>query len=231
MATSTTRRVTLIHGLDPTRPVTCGLHMASLHRDNGLRVDEVFAETDVAVMHSYPMYTEWARGPLDPDLAPYSCALAQALCGKPVLMEEWGGCTTAPGEPSQLWDWEGYGGRPMRQFMASEEDLTAYVEAVLPRLVAVGATGAIPWCFADVIPALWERPPYHDWRHERSFGLLRPDGSLKPHAEALRRFAATKPQIARPPAIELDAIDPDDYYRDPVGTLVARYAHFRAVPG
>lgn len=231
MATSTTRRVTLIHGLDPTRPVTCGLHMASLHRDNGLRVDEVFAETDVAVMHSYPMYTEWARGPLDPDLAPYSCALAQALCSKPVLMEEWGGCTTAPGEPSQLWDWEGYGGRPMRQFMASEEDLTAYVEAVLPRLVAVGATGAMPWCFADVIPALWERPPYRDWRHERSFGLLRPDGSLKPHAEALRRFAATKPQIARPPAIELDAIDPDDYYRDPVGTLVARYAHFRAVPG
>jgi len=223
--------VTLIHGLDPMRPITCGLHMASLHRDNGLRVDEVFAETDVAVMHSYPMYTEWARGPLDPDLAPYSCALAQALCGKPVLMEEWGGCTTAPGEPSQVWDWKGYGGRPMRQFMASEEDLAAYVEAVLPRLVAVGATGAMPWCFADVTPALWERPPYRDWRHERSFGLLRPDGSLKPHAEALRRFAATKPQIARPPAIKLDSIDPDDYYRDPAGTLVARYAHFSAVPG
>jgi hypothetical protein len=41
--------VTLSHDLDPTRPLTCGLHMASLHRDNGLRVDEVFAETDIAV--------------------------------------------------------------------------------------------------------------------------------------------------------------------------------------
>jgi len=44
--------------------------------------------------------------------------------------------TATPGEPSQVWEWEGYKGRPMRQFMASEEDMAAYVEAVLPRLVA-----------------------------------------------------------------------------------------------
>jgi len=221
--------VTLIHALDPSRPVTCGLHMDSLHRDNGLRVDEVFAETDIAVMHSYPMYTGWARGPLDPDMVPYSCALVEALCGKPVLMEEWGGCTTAPGTPSQVWQWEGYG-RPMQQFMAAEDELAAYVAAVLPRLVAVGATGALLWCFADVIPDLWERPPYRDWRHERFFGLVRPDGSLKPHAEVLRRFAATKPQVARPPAVKLDPLDPDEYYRDPIGLLVARYADFSAAP-
>src|SRR5688572_20821636 len=51
----------LIRSIDPAHPVTCGLHMASLHFDNGLRVNDVFAETDVAVMHSYPMYTNWAR--------------------------------------------------------------------------------------------------------------------------------------------------------------------------
>ena len=221
--------VTLIHELDPLRPVTCGLHMASLHRDNGLRVHEVFAETDIAVMHSYPMYTDWARGPLDPDLVPYSCAVVEALCGKPVLMEEWGGCTAAPGAPSQVWSWE-FAGRPMQQFMAAEDDLAAYVEAVLPRLVAVGATGALLWCFADVPPALWERPPYRDWRHERSFGLMRPDGSLKPHAEVLRRFAATNPRVVRPPAVALDPIDPDEYYRDPTGVLVTRYRGFSAAP-
>jgi endo-1,4-beta-mannosidase len=221
--------VTLIHGLDTTRPVTCGLHMDSLHRDNGLRVNEVFTETDIAVMHSYPMYTKWARSPLDPDLVPYSCAIVEALCGKPVLMEEWGGCTTAPGAPSQVWEWEGYG-RQMQQFMTSEEDLAAYVEAVLPRLVAVGATGAMLWCFTDYIPELWDRPPCRDSRHERFFGLVRPDGSLKPHAEVLRRFASTKPQVERPPAIKLEPVDPDEYYHDPTGVLVARYADFNAAP-
>ena len=40
----------------------------------------------------------------------------------------------------------------MQQFMAAEDELAAYVAAVLPRLVAVGATGALLWCFADVIP-------------------------------------------------------------------------------
>ncbi len=219
-----------VHALDPTRPVTYGLHMASLHQDNGLRIDEVFAETDVAVMHSYPMYTAWAKGPLDPDLVPYSCAMVEALCGKPVLMEEWGGCTAAPGEPSQVWEWEGYGRQRMRQFMASEEDLAAYVAAVLPRLVAVGATGALLWCFADVAHELWECPPYQDWHHERSFGLMRPDGSLKPHAEVLRRFAATGPRVERPPAVTLELIDGDAYYRDPIGMLVARYRDFSAAP-
>ncbi len=222
--------VGLIHGLDPVHPVTCGLHMDSLHRDNGLRVNEVFAETDVAVMHTYPMYTPWARSPLDPDLVPYSCAMVEALCGKPVLMEEWGGCTAPPGEPSQVWEWEGYG-RQMRQFMASEDDLAAYVAAVLPRLVAVGATGAMLWCFADSSPDLWDGPPYRDSRHERFFGLVRPDGSLKPHAEVLRRFAATHPQVARPPAVKLAPVDPAEYYRDPTAMLVARYAGFSAAPG
>jgi hypothetical protein len=176
------------------------------------------------------MYTDWARGPLDPDLVPYSCAVVEALCGKPVLMEEWGGCTVAPGEPSQTWEWAGYGGWPMRQFMASEEDLAAYAEAVLPRMVAVGATGALLWCFADCSRDLWERPPYRDWRHERFFGLVRPDGSLKPHAEVLRRFAATTPQVTRPPAVMLSPLDPDAYYRDPSGILVAGYATFSATP-
>ncbi|HEX9374568.1 MAG TPA: hypothetical protein VF897_26365, partial [Roseiflexaceae bacterium] len=131
-------RAATIRAIDPSHPITCGLHADSLHRDNGLRVDQVFAETDVAVMHAYPMYLDWARGPLDPDLVPFTCALTTALCGKPTLMQEFGGCTVGPGEPSQEWSWTAYG-RPRTQFMASEEDLAAYVDAVLPRLVDVGS--------------------------------------------------------------------------------------------
>jgi hypothetical protein len=58
------------------------------------------------------------------------------------LMEEFGGCTAPPGEASQVWEWTAYGER-RTQFMASEEDFAAYIEAVLPRLVQAGATGAM----------------------------------------------------------------------------------------
>ncbi|MEZ4516553.1 MAG: hypothetical protein R3C44_06845 [Chloroflexota bacterium] len=81
--------------------------------------------------------------------------------------------------------------------MASEEGLAEYIEAVLPRLVEVGATGAVIWCFADYVPELWDRPPCDEAKHERFFGLVRPDGSLKPHAEAIKRFAATHPRYKR----------------------------------
>ena len=129
-----------IHGLDPHHPVTCGLHVASLLEDNGLRVHEVFAETDVAVMHTYPMYLDWARHSLDPYLVPFTCALTTALCGKPTLIEEFGGCTTPNGGPSQTWEWTAYG-EPRQQFMASEEALAEYLTSVLPKLVEAGAIG------------------------------------------------------------------------------------------
>ena len=47
---------TTIHEIDAHHPVTCGLHIDSLLRNNGLRVDQVFSKTDFAVMHAYPMY-------------------------------------------------------------------------------------------------------------------------------------------------------------------------------
>ncbi len=216
----------VIKEIDDAHPVTCGLHMASLTVDNGLRVDQVYAETDVAVMHTYPMYTPWARHPLDPDLVPYTCALVTALCGKPTLMEEWGGCTAAPGQPSQTWEWTGYG-QPQRQFMASEEDLAEYVRAVLPRLLDVGATGAMLWCYADYTPELWNRPPCAESRHERFFGLVRPDGTLKPHAQVIKEFAASQPTVL--PArlqLELD-ISPDEYYRAPAAHAVRFYQRYQ----
>ncbi len=132
----------IIRELDPVHEVGCGLHTGNLLADTGLRVDQIFAETDYAAMHAYPMYTPFVRHPLDPDFVPFTCALTSALSGKPTLMEEWGGCTTAPGTPSEIWEWTAYG-RPKEQFMASEEDLVRYVEEVLPKLLEVGATGSL----------------------------------------------------------------------------------------
>ena len=215
----------LIKSIDPVRPVTCGLHSASLLVDNGLRINDVYAETDVAVMHSYPMYLPWATGPLDPDLVPYTCALVSALCGKPTLMEEFGGCTAAPGEPSEVWEWTAYG-QPRTQFMASETDFADYIAAVLPKLVEVGATGAMLWCYADYVPELWELPPCKESKHERFFGLVRPDGTVKPHAEVIQAFAATHPGV-QPAArtVTLD-ITPKQFYESPEQHTVRLYTEY-----
>ena len=214
----------LVKEIDPHHPVTTGLHTANLFADNGLRVDQVFSESDVAVMHGYPMYVDWARDPLDADFVPYLCALVTALTGKPCLAEEWGGCTSPDTAGSTTWSWNAYGS-PRTQFMAGEEAFADYVESVLPRLVDVGASGAFMWCFADYHPELWDRPPCDDGgaKHERHFGLVRPDGSLKPHAEVIRRFAATAPTIRAPvKSVTLD-VTPDQYYKDPEASARRHY--------
>jgi len=218
--------MTVIRGIDPHHPVTCGLHMASLVQDNGLRVNDVFVEVDTAVMHGYPMYADWAIGPLDPDFVPFLCALTSALCGKPVLMEEFGGCTAAPGQSSFVKDWTSYG-KPRREFMASEEDLAVYFERVLPKLVDVGATGALVWCYADYAPEMYDRPPCDESWHERYFGLVRPDGTLKPHATVIQRFAETNPSVRPSPRRLVLDVTPEEYYRDPLTNARQAYEAYR----
>lgn len=209
----------LIKRIDPLHPVTCGLHGDSLHHNNGLRVDDVFAETDVAVMHGYPMYSDWSRSPLDPDFVPFLCALTASLSGKPVLMEEFGGCTEAPGKPSSVWEWTSYG-QPRTQFMASEEDLAEYLSQSLANLHSIGATGAMLWCYADYALDLWELPPCKESKHERFFGLVRPDGSLKPHAQVLKEFAAGQPRVQPIPGWAHIDVRGDDFYRDAPSALL-----------
>jgi len=215
--------VGLIKEIDPNHPVTIGLHGDGLHRDNGLRVDKVYANTDVAVMHSYPMYTSWARKPLDPDFVPFTCAVTAALSGKPVLMEEFGGCTAQPGEPSHIMKWTESTGREREQFMASEEDFAEFLSLTIPKLQDSGATGAMLWCYADYVPELWDLPPCQNAQHERWFGLVRPDGSLKPHAKVIQDFAKSKPQVKPIPDYAKLSIDPEDYYKNPLSYLVDLY--------
>lgn len=218
--------VSLIKDIDPNHPVTIGLHGDSLHRDNGLRVDKVYAHTDVAVMHSYPMYTPWARKPLDPDFVPFTCALTAALCGKPVLMEEFGGCTAQPGEPSHIMKWTETNGHEREQFMAGEDDFAEFLSLTIPKLQDSGATGAMLWCYADYVPALWDLPPCQNAQHERWFGLVRPDGSLKPHAKVIQEFVKSKPQVKPIPEYAKLVVDPDEFYKEPLGHLVHLYKQY-----
>ncbi len=220
------RRMTgVIKDIDPVHPVTCGLHADSLFMDNGLRVNEVFAEVDFAVMHGYPMYVPWARSPLDPHFVPFLCSLTAVLAGKPTLMEEWGGCTVGPGRPSSVWSWEPYG-KPYQQFMAAEAEFASYVEQVNANLVEAGALGSMLWCFADYVPELWDRPPCLEAHHERFFGLVRPDGSLKPHAAVIRRFAQSRPIVQAPTHSVILDISPEEYYQDPTAHAQRLYERY-----
>ena len=218
--------VDLIKSIDPIHPVTIGLHADGLHRDNGLRIDKVYQHTDIAVMHSYPMYTKWARKPLDPDFVPFTCALTAALAGKPILMEEFGGPTSQPGEPSHIMRWTETNGREREQFMASEEEFAEFIGLTIPKLQESGATGAMVWCFADYVPELWDLPPCNNSRHERFFGLVRNDGSLKPHAKVIREFAATQPKIQPIPEYAKFELDPEAFYKDPAPFLLEFYAKY-----
>ncbi|NUM47056.1 MAG: hypothetical protein HUU38_20340 [Anaerolineales bacterium] len=220
------RMAGVIRELDKATLITCGMHTPSLIMEIGFHVNDVFSEVDLAVMHGYPMYAEgWATGPLDPHFVPGLCALTSALSGKPTLAEEFGGCTEAPGNPSKVWEWTAYG-EPRTQFMASEEDFAAYIAQVLPNLVEVGSQGAVLWCFADYVEELWDKPPCKESIHERFFGLVRPDGSLKPHAEVLKQFAATNPVIKTATRkISLD-VPADEYYEDPIRHAWKAYQEF-----
>jgi endo-1,4-beta-mannosidase len=218
--------VDLIKSIDPNHPVTIGLHGDGLHRDNGLRIDKVYKHTDIAVMHSYPMYTLWARKPLDPDFVPFTCALTAALAGKPILMEEFGGPTTQPGEPSQIIKWTTTNGREHQQFMASEEEFAEFIAHTLPKLQESGATGAMIWCYADYVPELWNVPPCLNYHHERFFGLVRADGSPKPHARVMRDFALTEPKIKPIPDYAKFEVDPEEFYKDPTPFLLDFYRQY-----
>jgi endo-1,4-beta-mannosidase len=220
------RLFAVIEELDRDRHRTVGLHSPSLTSRNGLRADQVFEGADFAVMHAYPIYANFGGAALDPDIVPFATALTAALSGRPTMMEEFGACTAPPGSDTVDWQWTSpY--RHFEQVMVGEERLAEHVAEVLPRLVEVGSRGAMIWCFADYHESLWDRPPCDNQWHERHFGLVRPDGSLKPHAEAIRRFIDAGPVISEPSARARMDVDGAQFYADPGAAALAHFRTFR----
>lgn len=212
------RIVDVIQDVEPDRPVTIGLHTASIEGEVGLRVNDLAEVTDFSVMHGYSIYAPWAKTPLDTDVVPFANALTAALAGRPCLFEEYGLCTAWPGQPSHYEEYPRIG-QMTKQYFPSEEAGAEYYYHVMRKLHKTGALGAFGWCFADYVESLWDKPPCNEFIHERFFGLVRPDGSLKEIAKVIREFAATKPVI-QPQSHKLDlGVTPEGYYANPGGNL------------
>jgi endo-1,4-beta-mannosidase len=212
------RLAAAMRGAAPAVPIQIGAHLPSLTSDNNMRVDDLAGIADEDVMHAYPLYYDGARSFLDPELVPFSCALTAALAaqGRPTLMQEFGLCTAARGAAGHEITDE-FLGQPRTQYLASEHEAEAYYDAVLDRLMRTGAAGAYAWCYTDYAPALFGRPPFDSAVRERSFGLVRSDGSEKPAVDVFRRLRKRRDagSIALGNIPDVLDVSADEYYRAP----------------
>jgi endo-1,4-beta-mannosidase len=211
-----------IRRASPGTSIRIGAHLPSLSTTNNMRVDDLAAITDEDAMHAYPLYSNVARSFLDPELVPFSCALTSALSGRgrPTLMQEFGQCTAPRGSPGQTIT-DDFLGTPTSQYLASEEEAARYYDEVLERLAKTGAAGAYAWCYADYDPLLFDRPPFTTAVRERTFGLVRADGSEKPVTDVFRRFRKRRDAGELGPSQSTSGIPgvldvtTDEYYRSP----------------
>jgi endo-1,4-beta-mannosidase len=207
-----------IRSAAPGTPVRIGTHLPSLTTENHLRIDDLAGLIDEDVMHAYPLYSEMARSFLDPELVPFSCALTANLSasGRRPLMQEFGLCTAPAGVGGHTFT-DDFLGQPRAQYLASEEEAALYYDAVLNRLIDTGAAAAYAWCYADYDARLFNRPPFDTAVRERTFGLVRADGTEKPAAAVFRRLRKRRDAgelipTASPTVLDVSA---DAYYQDP----------------
>jgi endo-1,4-beta-mannosidase len=202
----------------PGVPIQVGAHLPSLRSTTHLRIDDLASVVDEDCMHAYPLYCDAAKSFLDPELVPFACALTRELCGsgRPTLMHEFGICTAPPGSPG-VSIIDDFLGRTLPQYLASEEEGALYYAQVLERLAATGAAGAYAWCYADYHPRLFDRAPFDRAIRERTFGLIRSDGTEKPAAEAFRTFAnqLARGDVALGAAPKLLDVTAEAYYAAP----------------
>jgi endo-1,4-beta-mannosidase len=214
-------------------PVTAGTHGEDLTYDRRLRLSSLCAPYAFATMHGYSVYSAFARGRLDAEVVPFLAALAASFARKPLLFSEFGNPTCPPGSlsPSDRVPLPGepvapvpHDGQPRAPYAClTETEMAGYCADVLERLHADGRLGGYWWCWADYDPELAGEPPFDRAPHERSFGIVRDDGSAKPVAAALQRFAAERRSVIEP---HDDALDEAAYYHDLPDSTATAYARF-----
>ena len=220
-----------IRRVAPGTPIQIGAHLPSLTDENRMRVDDIGVVADEDLMHAYPLYYDGARSFLDAELVPFACALTAGLAGtgRRPLMQEFGLCTAPPGSPGQTIT-DDFLGKPLDQYLASEEEAATYYEAVLQGLVGSGAAGAYAWCYGDYDSRLFGRAPLATAVRERTFGLVRADGSEKSVANVFRKFRQRRDtgSLVQSPVPKVLDVSADEYYRAPGKHFARLYAKWLA---
>jgi endo-1,4-beta-mannosidase len=193
--------------------VTAGLHGEDLSEDRNIRLSSIASPWRYATMHGYAAYSSFAASPADANVVPFLHDLTRTFSHRAVLFSEAG----TPGPNA---------GGSIRGL--DENEAAKYSEAVLNGLWRHGALGAGWWCFADYQPALAVLPPFDLAPHELSFGMIRADGSEKPVASVLSRFAKLELDVVESPAPL--ALDEEAYYAGLPETLNRAYASFVSSP-
>ncbi len=189
-------------------PVTGGIHGEDFSRDRHIRPSSISVPWQIATMHGYPVYSAFARSRTDADVVPFLAELARAFTAKPVLFSELGNPSCPPGTVSPydrvpLPDEPPVDAKTLPRNAApyaclTDDEMATYAYAVLDRVQQRGAIGAMWWCYADYDAALATLPPFDLATHEMRFGIVRADGSLKPVALALQRFAREARPVVAP---------------------------------
>jgi hypothetical protein len=193
---------------------TAGIDDADLIDDTGIRLGSLCAGFAFASLQASNVRLPIATSRLDPEAVPFLAMLAAAFSFKPVLVTAVGNPTCPPGKFSPFERFARAGEPPAWSVSPddpvfagypclSEDENAAYATAVLERLHADGRLGAYWWCWADGdddAPA-----------DQRSWGILRRDGSAKPVAAALAAFARQARPLRRP--ADMPMIASTYYYR------------------
>jgi endo-1,4-beta-mannosidase len=175
--------------------VTGGTHGEDITRDRRVRLSSLCAPWAYATMHGYSVYSDFARGPMDFDVVPFLAEITRSCAGKPVLFSEFGNPTCS-----------------LKAGVAclTEDEMPVYARGVLERLSARGVLGAFWWCWADYANDLASTPPFDRAPHELTFGIVRNDGTEKPVAAELARFARERRQVILSP--HSPVVDEETYF-------------------
>lgn len=210
----------LIRFCHPQSFITLGMHTEDLEEDRHLWPQDAALYCDFLSMHGYPFYLSWAT-PEDVYVLPFLGIITAWLGGKPVLFQEFG----APSQPCEALRQSDIAA-PAKTPLWSEEQVSLYYQQALNLLRQSGMTGALAWCYADYHPFLYQLAPLQENPHERHFGLVRYDGSVKPALGAMSA-AAENPVQSLARLSWLPDEEKDAYYEDPQRNLAQLFTRFK----
>lgn len=214
-------------------PVTAGTHGEDITRERNIRLSTLCEPFEIATMHGYSVYSNFAKSRLDADVVPFLNQIAQSCAHKAVLFSEFGNPTCRPGTVSP-YDRVPLPGEPpivaeslpenaCDYACLTEDEMCTYAYNVLDRLQRRGALGGFWWCYADYSDDVSALPPFDCAPHELSFGIVRRDGSEKPIAAALAAFAKERrPVVAPPPPV----VDEQAYFAHFDASVYEAYARY-----